>query len=160
MWLTCLISSHRQVNYDNRLEVQTCQLLGLAELVLLHPPAVQTNSDGFCAYSLATDTEYVRATLAQYGNDLLSLGVDGFRLDAAKSENSCKALILPWNRRLKRSDLDIPTSDIANILSRLTSTPFITQEVIWGAGQPITPAEYVQNGNVQEYALLPNAHNG
>lgn len=34
--------------------------------------------------SLATDTEYVRGRLAQYGNDLLSLGVDGFRLDAAK----------------------------------------------------------------------------
>lgn len=34
--------------------------------------------------SLATETEYVRSRLAQYGNDLLSLGVDGFRLDAAK----------------------------------------------------------------------------
>lgn len=43
------------------------------------------------------------------------------------------------------------TGDIANILSRLTSTPYVTQEVIWGDGEPITPAEYVQNGNVQEY---------
>jgi hypothetical protein len=34
--------------------------------------------------SLATETEYVRDRLAQYGNDLLSLGVDGMRLDAAK----------------------------------------------------------------------------
>ena len=34
--------------------------------------------------SLATETEYVRSRLAQYGNDLLSLGVDGLRLDAAK----------------------------------------------------------------------------
>ena len=32
-----------------------------------------------------TETDYVRGTLAAYGNDLLSLGVDGFRLDAAKS---------------------------------------------------------------------------
>lgn len=36
------------------------------------------------ANSLATETEYVRGRLAQYGNDLLSLGVDGMRLDAAK----------------------------------------------------------------------------
>ena len=38
------------------------------------------------ASSLATDTEYVRSRLAKYANDLLSLGVDGFRLDAAKSK--------------------------------------------------------------------------
>ena len=39
-------------------------------------------------FSLATDTEDVRARLAQYANDLLSLGVDGFRLDAAKRKGS------------------------------------------------------------------------
>ncbi|THH28893.1 hypothetical protein EUX98_g5312 [Antrodiella citrinella] len=55
------------VNYDNRVEVQTCQLEGLADL--------------------ATDTEYVRARLAEYANDLLSLGVDGMRLDAAKTNH-------------------------------------------------------------------------
>lgn len=35
-------------------------------------------------HSLATDTEYVRGRLAEYGNDLLSLGADGLRLDASK----------------------------------------------------------------------------
>ena len=42
--------------------------------------------------SLATETEYVREQLAGYTNDLLSLGVDGLRLDAAKrmwSLSSC-----------------------------------------------------------------------
>jgi glycosidase len=34
--------------------------------------------------SLATESEYVRGKLAGYANDLLSLGVDGFRIDAAK----------------------------------------------------------------------------
>jgi glycosidase len=34
--------------------------------------------------SLATETEYVRQRLAEYANDLLSLGVDGLRLDASK----------------------------------------------------------------------------
>ena len=34
--------------------------------------------------SLATEAEYVRGRLATYVNDLLSLGVDGLRLDAAK----------------------------------------------------------------------------
>ncbi|KAF7292118.1 Alpha-amylase [Mycena indigotica] len=98
------------VNYGNRVEVQTCELVNLADL--------------------ATETDHVRSTLASYGNHLLSLGVDGFRLDAAKH---------------------IASSDIANILSRLSSKPYITQEVIWGSGEPIQPSEYVGNGDVQEF---------
>jgi glycosidase len=38
----------------------------------------------FARTSLATETDYVRGRLAEYTNDLLSLGVDGLRLDAAK----------------------------------------------------------------------------
>ena len=36
--------------------------------------------------SLGTDMTYPRSRLAEYGDDLLSLGVDGFRLDSAKRE--------------------------------------------------------------------------
>lgn len=42
------------------------------------------NTLGYC--SLATETEYVRSRLAAYINDLISIGVDGLRLDAAKRE--------------------------------------------------------------------------
>ncbi|KAK7047174.1 hypothetical protein VNI00_006840 [Paramarasmius palmivorus] len=97
-------------DYSNRVEVQTCELVNLADL--------------------ATDTEYVRSRLAAYVNDLLSLGVDGLRLDAAKH---------------------IPATDLANILGRLNSSPYVTQEVIFGAGEPIQPSEYVGNGDVQEF---------
>ncbi|KAI0275828.1 glycoside hydrolase [Russula aff. rugulosa BPL654] len=98
------------VNYDNAVEVWTCQLEGLADL--------------------ATETEYVREELAAFTNDLISLGVDGLRLDAAKH---------------------IEPDDIANITARLTTTPFITQEVIWGAGEAVTPDMYTGNGEVQEF---------
>ena len=37
--------------------------------------------------SLATNTTYVQQRLAEYANDLISLGVDGLRLDAAKREH-------------------------------------------------------------------------
>ncbi|KAJ6535724.1 glycoside hydrolase [Mycena capillaripes] len=110
------------VNYDNRVEVQTCELDNLADL--------------------GTDTDYVRGVLAAYGNHLISLGIDGFRLDAAKH---------------------MPATDIANILSRLTTKPYITQEVIWGAGEPIQPSEYVGNGDVQEFrytTAVKNAFSG
>ncbi|KAF7967354.1 hypothetical protein HWV62_34661 [Athelia sp. TMB] len=99
------------VNYDNRLEVQTCQLDGLADL--------------------ATNTTYVQQRLAEYANDLISLGVDGLRLDAAKHIAA--------------------TPDLTTIKSLITGSPYITQEVIWGAGEPIQPSEYVGIGNVQEF---------
>ncbi|KAG9013256.1 hypothetical protein FRB93_000779 [Tulasnella sp. JGI-2019a] len=102
------ISSSSYTN--NATEVQFCELDGLADL--------------------ATETEYVRARLAQYINDLISLGVDGLRLDAAKH---------------------MPVVDIANILSRISKTLYITQEVIYGVGEPITPNQYVGNGDVQEF---------
>ena len=51
-------------NWNDRWEIQNCQLLGLSDL--------------------ATETEHVRATLAGYLNSLLAQGVDGFRFDAAK----------------------------------------------------------------------------
>ncbi|PPQ71147.1 hypothetical protein CVT26_010840 [Gymnopilus dilepis] len=98
------------VNYDNRLEVQTCQLDNLADL--------------------GTDTEFVRSRLAQYANDLLSLGADGLRLDACKH---------------------MAATDVANMTGRLSKAPYITQEVIWGAGEPIQPSEYVGIGDVQEF---------
>ncbi|KAL0954517.1 hypothetical protein HGRIS_003484 [Hohenbuehelia grisea] len=110
------------VNYGNRVEVQTCELVNLADL--------------------ATDTEYVRGRLADYAKDLLSLGVDGFRLDAAKH---------------------MPAGDIANILSRVPGSYYITQEVIFGGGEPIQPSEYVGNGDVQEFRYtteLKNAFSG
>ncbi|KAJ7160393.1 glycoside hydrolase [Mycena filopes] len=110
------------VNYDNRVEVQTCELVNLADL--------------------ATDTTYVQGVLSAYGNHLLSLGVDGFRLDAAKH---------------------MPAANIASILAGLTSKPYITQEVIWGSGEPIQPSEYVGNGDVQEFrytTAVKNAFSG
>jgi alpha-amylase len=50
------------VNYNDRYEVQNCELANLADL--------------------DTAAGYVRGRLAAYLNDLLSLGVDGFRMDA------------------------------------------------------------------------------
>ncbi|KAE9394319.1 glycoside hydrolase [Gymnopus androsaceus JB14] len=97
------------LNWDNEEEVWTCQLDGLADL--------------------ATDTEYVRGRLAEYANDLISLGVDGMRLDSAKS---------------------ISPTDLANITSRFTSAPYLTQEVVYGDGQPVTPEMYRVIGDVQE----------
>ncbi|MEV5544991.1 alpha-amylase family protein [Streptomyces sp. NPDC052309] len=98
-------------NYQDRYNVQHCELVGLADL--------------------DTGEEYVRKTIAGYLNDLLSLGVDGFRVDAAKH---------------------IPAADLANIKSRLTNpSVYWKQEVIFGAGEAVQPTEYTGNGDVQEF---------
>ncbi|QRW07284.1 alpha-amylase [Ceratobasidium sp. AG-Ba] len=108
-----LVPNDKIWNFSSRLEAQTCELENLADL--------------------ATDTEYVRGRLAAYANDLISLGVAGFRLDAAKH---------------------IPSTDISNILSRLSRPVYITQEVASGDTDEVTAAEYTGNGNVQEFRYL------
>ncbi|KAH8099619.1 glycoside hydrolase superfamily [Cristinia sonorae] len=98
-------------DWNNRQQVQTCELANLADL--------------------ATETEYVRNRLAQYGNDLMSLGVDGFRLDAAKH---------------------MTVDDIQNIIGRLNPKPqYITQEVVSGDGETIQGSEYTGIGDVHEF---------
>ncbi|MDX3257668.1 alpha-amylase family protein [Streptomyces sp. MI02-2A] len=98
-------------NYQDRWNVQHCELVGLADL--------------------DTGEEYVRKTIAGYMNDLLTLGADGFRVDAAKH---------------------IPAADLADIKSRLTNpSAYWKQEVIYGAGEAVQPTEYTGNGDVQEF---------
>ncbi|MEU8030355.1 alpha-amylase family protein [Streptomyces sp. NPDC049099] len=98
-------------NYQDRWNVQHCELVGLADL--------------------DTGEDYVRKTIAGYMNDLLSLGADGFRIDAAKH---------------------IPAADLANIKSRLANpSVYWKQEVIYGANEAVQPSEYTGNGDVQEF---------
>jgi alpha-amylase len=97
-------------DYSSQGEVQTCELVNLADL--------------------ATETDHVRSTIAGYLNDLIGLGVDGFRIDAAKH---------------------IPAEDIAAILAKVNGDPFIVQEVIRGDGEPIQPEQYLGNGDVFEF---------
>jgi alpha-amylase len=80
---------------------------------------------------LDTGEEYVRSAIAGYLNSLLAHGVDGFRVDGAKH---------------------IPAADLANIKSRLGNPgAYWKQEVIFGGGEAVQPAEYTGNGDVQEF---------
>ncbi|MFB0629759.1 carbohydrate-binding module family 20 domain-containing protein [Streptomyces sp. AB3(2024)] len=98
-------------DYRNRADVQNCELVQLADL--------------------DTGEDYVRGRIAGYLNDLLSLGVDGFRIDAAKH---------------------MPAADLAAIKSRLTNPgAYWKQEAIYGAGEAVQPTEYLGNGDVQEF---------
>ena len=98
-------------DYTDRWQVQHCELLGLADL--------------------DTGEDHVRGRIAGYLDDLLSLGVDGFRIDAAKH---------------------IPAEDLAAITSRLSNPDaYVKSEVIGAAGEPVRPEEYLGVGDVQEF---------
>ncbi len=98
-------------NYQDRTNVQECELVGLADL--------------------DTGEDHVRGRIAAYMNDLLSLGVDGFRVDAAKH---------------------MAAADLKNIKSRLSDpNAYWKQEAIFGAGEAVSPDEYLGSGDVQEF---------
>ncbi len=98
------------IDYTNRWQVQNCDLVGLNDL--------------------KTESDYVRQKIADYMNDLIGLGVAGFRIDAAKH---------------------IPVADIAAIKSKLNQATYIFQEVIGAAGEAVSPSEYTGVGDVTEF---------
>jgi alpha-amylase len=97
-------------NYRNHDEVTDCELVGLPDL--------------------DTRTNRVRKKIAAYLTDLVNLGVDGFRIDAAKH---------------------IKAQDLAAILHRVHSKPFIYQEVIDPGTEAVRKSEYYNNGRVIEF---------
>ncbi|OJV58340.1 MAG: alpha-amlyase [Cellulomonas sp. 73-145] len=99
------------VSYQDATQVRTCQLSNLADL--------------------ATEKPQVRQKIAAYLADLVSLGVDGFRIDAAKH---------------------MAPEDIAAFTASLPAGTGVVQEVIRGSGEPITPEQYLANGKVLEFS--------
>ncbi|KAJ7042090.1 alpha-amylase [Mycena alexandri] len=103
-------------NYSDAYNVRFCELVGLADL--------------------AQEQTSVRTIMAAFLNDLLSLGVAGFRIDAAKHMS--------------------PT-DIAAIRAMLKSPFYDTQEVIFGQGEAVQPSQYTGTGDVIEFRASSSA---
>ena len=97
-------------NYGDRWEVQNCELVDLSDL--------------------KTESSYVRGKITGYLSDLVSLGVDGFRVDAAKH---------------------MPAADMAAIIDPVPGDPYIYSEVIEGGSGEPTPEEYTGIGDVTEF---------
>ncbi|TQM68697.1 alpha-amylase [Actinomadura hallensis] len=105
-------------DWDDKAEVQNCDFVSLSDL--------------------KTQSGYVRGKIAGYLNDLIGLGVDGFRIDAAKH---------------------IDQGDFAAVKGALNPTvaegkpPYIAQEVFPGASNPdLKPAAFTSNGDVLGFA--------
>lgn len=97
-------------NYQDLEEVQTCQLGTLDDIDTSKPD--------------------VQAKIAAYLNDLLALGVAGFRIDAAKHMHH---------------------DDLHAILGLIDGDPFLYQEVIDRGGESVSAADYLRDGYVTEF---------
>jgi alpha-amylase len=112
----CGLTEDGQIkNYRDQAQVQTCELLGLSDL--------------------RTGSERVQRQILAYLNDLLSLGVAGFRMDAAKH---------------------IATADLEQIVAQLPEGTRIIHEVIRGGGEPVQPEDYLASGEVWEFDYARN----
>ncbi|MUL40925.1 hypothetical protein FZ103_06950 [Streptomonospora sp. PA3] len=103
-------------DWNDPQQVHDCELLALSDL--------------------DTGSEHVRGTIAGYLNDLVGLGVAGFRIDAAKH---------------------MPAEDLEAIFARLDDVPvfggrpYIFQEVLEGGGpESIRPPGYTHLGDVTD----------
>lgn len=120
----CPESDDQIHDWNSQTEVQECQLLSLSDL--------------------RTESDHVRSTIAAYLNDLMGIGVDGFRVDAAKHINQ---------------------NDMAAIKAKLTRQPaFFAQEVFPGSTNAnLQPPAFFGNGGVLEFNYayaLRSAFNG
>ncbi|MFG2088444.1 alpha-amylase family protein [Spirillospora sp. NPDC048824] len=105
-------------DWNDKSEVQNCELVSLSDL--------------------KTQSGHVRGKIAGYLNDLIGLGVDGFRIDAAKH---------------------IDQDDFAAVKGALNTTtaegrpPYIAQEIFPGASNPdLKAAAFTRNGDVLGFA--------
>lgn len=110
---SCGLTENNQIaNFADRAQVQNCELLGLSDL--------------------DTGSKKVRERIISYLKDLISLGVAGFRIDAAKH---------------------IAADDLEEIISSLPSETKIYHEVIRGAGEDVQPEEYLSTGRLWEFSF-------
>lgn len=99
-----------EIDYQDAWSVRNCPLVGLPDL--------------------ATGNDYVQQTIANFINDLVGIGVAGFRIDAAKHMHP---------------------NDIAGILNRVDGQPYFYSEVIDVGGEAVTSDEYLFLGDVEEF---------
>ena len=119
-------------DYSDENNVRNCYLVGLNDL------------DG--------GKDYVREKVNGYVNDLISLGVKGFRVDAAKHM---------WPGDLEAMEVKCANSRcrISHKFETLQSQwddidgndPFVYHEVIAGSGEAVTPDEYYHLGKITEF---------
>lgn len=97
---------------------------------------------------LRVESHYVQQKIADYLNDLISIGVAGFRIDGGKHERpeDIAAIFAKVDDLGKAIDPKTGKPFHAKI-----ERPYVFLEVIGAEGEPVKPQDYVQLGNVTEF---------
>ncbi|CAH1276939.1 AMY2B [Branchiostoma lanceolatum] len=114
----CYTSDCKVHNFDDPFEMRNCRIFGMLDL--------------------KTDSEYVRGKIVGYINYLISIGVAGFRIDAAK--------------HMWPGDLEAifgRLNDLNTAYFWAGSRPFIYMEILEGGGG--SSSEYIHLGRVTEF---------
>jgi alpha-amylase len=117
------------INYDNAGSIRNCWVTGGLP-------------------DLTVETEHVRQKIADHMNDLISIGVAGFRIDAAKHmrPEDIGAILAKVDDIGKKID---PNTGQAFHLR--VERPYVFLEVIGAGDEPVKPTEYTGLGNVTEF---------
>jgi len=101
---------------------------------------------------LRVETDYVRQKIADYLNDLISIGVAGFRLDGGKHmrPEDIEAILAKVDDIGKAVD-----PKTGNPFHAKIERPYIFLEVIGAANEPVKPQDYTRLGNVTEFLYGP-----
>jgi alpha-amylase len=117
------------VNYNDAQSIRNCWIAG-------------------SLLDLRVETEYVRQKIADHMNDLIAIGVAGFRIDAAKHmrPEDIAAILAKVQDLGHAKDPETGKPFHAKV-----ERPFVFVEVISTSGEPVQPAEYLGIGNVTEF---------
>ncbi|XP_029474378.1 pancreatic alpha-amylase-like [Rhinatrema bivittatum] len=116
----CKTASGEIENYSDPYQVRDCKLVSLLDLAL--------------------EKDYVRGKIAEYMNNLIDIGVAGFRIDASKHM---------WPGDMKEVFGRLHTLNTKWFPS--AAKPFIFQEVIDLGGEAISVNDYLGLGRVTEF---------
>ncbi|XP_022105547.1 alpha-amylase A-like [Acanthaster planci] len=109
------------IDYSNKYSIRNCDLVGLKDL--------------------DQGRNWVRDKIAEFLNNLIDMGVAGFRIDAAK--------------HMWPGDLKAIYGRLKNLNTKFgfpsNARPFFFQEVIDQGGEPVTADEYLNTGRVTEF---------
>eukprot|EP00057_Strongylocentrotus_purpuratus_P027650 XP_011682124.1 PREDICTED: alpha-amylase 4N isoform X1 [Strongylocentrotus purpuratus] len=116
----CGTGSGKIENYGDVNQVRNCNLVGLMDLI--------------------TGDDYVRGKIVDYFNDVIDIGVAGFRVDAAKHmwPEDCQAIF-------------DGTNNLNTAYFPENSRALFYQEVIDKGGEPVTAGQYKDFGRVTDF---------
>jgi alpha-amylase len=163
-----------EIDYGDAWSIRNCALLGMSDLnqgkvfhIMKSSPMMRSLENGRDIKKNIKLQEYVREKIAEYANDLLRMGVKGFRFDASKHmyPGDLEAIVVrqPWillknlyKKKLSANFLLMEKFYFVTLKAKFENTidgnrPLVYHEVIDYRSEPVRMEEYFNAGKVTEF---------